>query len=141
MASGKSGLITQYECFRGNPSDEGMLSDVVDVHQKQHQQAPWHLSGDRRFFSAKNERLAYETGVKRVSICKPGYRSKERKAIEKERWFRKLQRFRAGIEGIISGLMRAYGLKRCNWKGWEAFKSYVGLSIVTFNLQKIASLL
>jgi len=49
-------------------------------------------------------------------------------------------RFRAGIEGLISVLMRAYGLKRCNWKGWEAFESYVGLSVVTYNLQKIASL-
>ena len=75
-----------------------------------------------------------------LSICKPGYRSKARKQIEKQRWFKKLQRFRAGIEGIISVLMRAYGLKRCLWKGWEAFQSYVGLGIVTFNLQKIAQL-
>ena len=99
------------------------------------------MCSDRRFFSAKNERLAYKSGVKKVSICKPGYRSKDRKKIEKEQWFKKLQRFRNGIEGLISGLMRAYGLKRCNWKGWEAFQSYVGLSVVTFNLQKIASLL
>ena len=27
------------------------------------------------------------------------------------------------------------------WKGWEAFQSYVGLSVVTFNLQKIAALI
>jgi len=141
VTSGKSGLITQYQCFRGNPSDEGMLPNVLATHQEQYQKAPWHLSSDRRFFSAENERLAYESGVKKVSICKPGYRSKDRKKIEKEQWFKKLQRFRNGIEGIISGLMRAYGLKRCNWKGWEAFQSYVGLSVVTFNLQKIASLL
>lgn len=141
VTSGKSCLITQYQCFRGNPSDEGMLPNVLATHQEQYQKAPWHLSSDRRFFSAENERLAYEFGVKKVSICKLGYRSKDRKKIEKERWFKKLQRFRNGIEGLISGLMRAYGLKRCNWKGWEAFQSYVGLSVVTFNLQKIASLL
>ena len=85
-----------------------------------------------------NEQKAYKQGVKRVSICKPGYRSKQRQQIEKEQWFKNLQRFRAGIEGIISALMRGYGLKRCLWKGWQSFKSYVGLSIVTFNLQKIA---
>lgn len=141
VASGKSGIITQYQCFRGNPSDGSMLPDVLTRHKQQYQKAPWHLSGDRRFFSAENEKIAYESGVKRVSICKPGYRSKDRKKIEKERWFKKLQRFRAGIEGLISGLMRSYGLKRCLWKGWDAFQSYVGLSVVTFNLQKIAKLI
>ena len=141
VTSGKSGLITQYQTFRGNPSDDTMLADIIASHQQQYQQAPWHLSGDRRFFSAENEKQAYESGVKKVSICKPGYRSKERKQLEKEQWFKKLQRFRSGIEGLISGLMRGYGLKRCLWKGWEAFQSYVGLSIVTFNLQKIAQLL
>jgi IS5 family transposase len=62
------------------------------------------------------------------------------KQTEKQRWFKDLQRFRAGIEGIISTLMRAYGLKRCLWKGAESFKTYVGLSVVSFNLQKIAEL-
>lgn len=140
VASGKSGLITQYQTFRGNPSDDTMLADILACHQQQYQKAPWHLSADRRFFSAENEKQAYESGVKKVSICKPGYRSKDRQQLEKEQWFKKLQRFRAGIEGLISGLMRGYGLKRCLWKGWQAFQSYVGLSIVTFNLQKIAQL-
>jgi hypothetical protein len=36
--------------------------------------------------------------------------------------------------------MRGSGLKRCLWKGWQSFQSYVGLAIVTFNLQKIAEL-
>jgi IS5 family transposase len=141
VVSGKSNIITQYETFRGNPSDEGMLMDILDQHQQQYQKAPWNLSGDRRFFSAANEAQAYQSGVKKVSICKPGYRSKDRKQLEKKPWFKRLQHFRAGIEGIISGLMRGYGLKRCLWKGWQAFQSYVGLSIVTFNLQKIAQLL
>ena len=79
-----------------------------------------------------------QQGVKRVSVCKPGYRSKQRQQFEKERWFKNLQRFRAGIEGIISGLMRGLGLKRCTWKGWPAFKRYVALSVVTFNLRKVA---
>ena len=141
LVSGKSSLITQYQTFRGNPSDDSMLSDVLSTHRNQYKQAPWNLSADRRFFSSENEENAHKAGVKKVSICKPGYRSNVRKQIEKEPWFKKLQRFRAGIEGLISVLMRAYGLKRCNWKGWQAFESYVGLSVVTYNLQKIASLL
>ena len=141
ITTAKSGLITQFEVFRGNPDDANMIPDILAIHQKQYGHAPDKLCGDRRFFSLDNEQLAYQEGVKKVSICKPGYRSKDRKQIEKERWFKTLQRFRAGIEGIISALMRSYGLKRCFWKGWEAFQSYVGLSVVTFNLQKIAQLI
>lgn len=141
IASGKSGIITQCRCFRGNPSDGDMVPNILGNHKKQYGKSPWAFAGDRRFFSADNEKAAYASGVKRVSICKPGYRSKDRQKIEKQRWFRRLQRYRAGIEGLISGLMRAYGLDRCSWKGWEAFQSYISLSVVTFNLQKIGSLL
>jgi len=141
FSTGKSGIITQYETFRGNPCDGSMLPDILTTHEKLYGQYPKYLAGDRRFFSIDNEKLAYEKGVAKVSICKPGYRSKDRIEIEKKPWFKKLQKFRAGIEGIISALMRGYGLKRCLWKGWEAFKSYVGLSVVTFNLQKMATFL
>jgi len=141
IATAKSGLITQYKVFRGNPDDAHMIPDILSNHQNQYGQPPQSLCGDRRFFSSDNEKEAYKTGVEKVSICKPGYRSKDRKQIEKQRWFKALQRFRAGIEGIISALMRSYGLKRCLWKGWESFQSYVGLSVVTFNLQKIAALI
>jgi IS5 family transposase len=141
FATGKSGLITHYETFRGNPSDSGMVTEVLSAHHTQYGRAPHSLSGDRRFFSAANEQIAYGSGVQSVCINKPGYRSKARKELERETWFKKLKRFRAGIEGIISTLMRSFGLSRCLWKGWESFRSYVGLSVVTFNLRKIATLL
>jgi IS5 family transposase len=140
FTTGTSGLITQYESFRGNPDDRQMLEAVLARHQHQYGQGPKALSADRRFFSAANENRARQCGVERISINKPGYRSTVRRQLEKERWFKNLQRFRAGIEGILSALMRGYGLKRCIWKGWQSFQSYVGLSVVTFNLQKIAAL-
>ena len=141
FATGKSGLITQYQVLRGNPGDNELWPEMLDKHKRQFGSAPHMLCADRRFFSAENEKTAYGQGVKRVSIVKPGYRSAQRRHLEKQRWFKKLQRFRAGIEGIISGLMRGLGLKRCMWKGWQSFKKYVSLSVVTFNMRKIAALL
>ena len=138
IATAKSGLITQYQTLSGNPDDAELFPNVLQTHQQQYGRSPHNICADRRFFSPDNEEKAYKDGVKRVSICKPGYRSKERQRTEKQRWFKTLQRFRAGIEGLISTLMRAYGLKRCLWKGSESFKSYVGLSVFSFNLQKIA---
>lgn len=94
-----------------------MLPVVLARYRQQYGRGPEALSADRRFYSADNESTASQCGVKRLSINKPGYRSQDRIQFEKERWFKDLQRFRAGIEGIISGLMRGYGLKRCLWKG------------------------
>ena len=124
-----------------SPSVSGMPPEVLYTHYTQYGKVPTSLSGDRRFFSAANEHMAYGSGVQKVCISKPGYRSKARKELEREPWFKKLKRFRAGIEGIISTLMRSFGLSRCLWKGWESFRSYVGLCVVTFNLRKIAALL
>jgi len=98
-----------------------MLQQILVTHEKQYGRVPDKLCGDRRFFSVENEHSAYRSGVNRVGICKPGYRSKARQQLEKTLWFKKLKRFRADIEGIISTLMRSFGLDRCLWKGWESF--------------------
>lgn len=140
FVTGKSGLITQYRTYQGNPGDNTMVKDILENHIKQFSSVPRKFAGDRRFFSADNEAYAKEAGVLKMSICKPGYRSTERKETEKKSWFKALQKFRAGIEGTISALMRGCGLKRCLWKGWRSFQSYVGLSVLTFNLRKLATI-
>ena len=48
------------------------------------------------------------------------------------------QRFRAGIEGTISVLKRAYRLLRCPYRGFKNFASSVGLSIFCHNLVLLA---
>lgn len=141
FATGATGLITQYAVFRGNPADNTMLPDILRIHCQHYGAAPDSLSADRRFFSEDNETRATTRGIKNVCIAKPGYRSAARQEFERQPWFRKLKRFRAGIEGVISTLLRRFGLTRCLWKGWESFRSYVGLSVATFNLQKIAALI
>jgi len=140
LAAGKSGLITQYATLRGNPCDGEFLPRLIETHKTQFDRVPASLAADRRFFSADNEAYARKARVRRLSIVKPGKRSTLREAFEKQPWFRRLQNFRAGIEGLISALMRGCGLKRCLWKGLRSFESYVGLGIVTFNLRRIAQL-
>jgi IS5 family transposase len=76
ITSGKSGLITQYASFRGNPDDGQMLPAVLTKHQHQFGRGPTALSADRRFYSADNESQARQCGVRRLSINKPGYRSR-----------------------------------------------------------------
>ena len=52
--------------------------------------------------------------------------------------YRRLRDFRAGIEGLISFLKRAFGLRRCTWRGEQSFASYVQASVLTANLLTLA---
>ena len=137
-ATGRSGLVTYYEVFDGNPGDNEVLERALDDHVRLFGQVPKHLTGDRRYHSQANEQMAHEKGVERVALPKPGRLNKARTWLQRQPWFRRLLRWRAGIEGNLSTLLRTFGLKRCFWKGWESFKAYVGLSVLTYNLRLLA---
>ena len=64
--------------------------------------------------------------------------SRERQQHERQRWFRRGFRFRAGIEGRIHVLQRDYGLERCRDHGEAGMARWVGWGIVTHNLAQLA---
>ena len=70
-----------------------------------------------------------------------GHKTAERAAYEHSRAFKRGQRFRAGIEGRISVLMRGRGLRRCLLEGRERFEVFVGAAVLANNLLRIADLL
>lgn len=69
--------------------------------------------------AAKKRRNPYREllQVTEEVIVKPGKLSEKRRSWQNLPWFKKQQRFRAGIEGNLSTLLRKFGLKRCLWKG------------------------
>lgn len=136
FTTGRSGLITHYAVVRGNPGDDTLVASMLEHHKERFGKAPRALTGDRRFYYA--ETVAREAGIEKIALPKPGVRNLLRRALEKSRWFRRLLRFRAGIEGVLSTLLRAFALKRCLWKGWPSFQSYVGLGVVAYNLRCLA---
>jgi transposase, IS5 family len=81
-------------------------------------------------------------GVTTISIPqRGGTRTPQREACERSRAFKDGQRFRAGIEGRISVLMRGRGMKRCLAQGAEHFELFVGAAVLANDLMKIAELL
>jgi len=142
VATGASGLVLQYKVCEGNPPDSDLFEGILKKHVEQFGKGPREFTGDRRFYHDENEKLAKECPycVERLAIPKPGRRSAQRVAFEKQRWFKKLMRFRAGIKGGLSTLLRCFGLGRCLWRGIESFKAWAGLSFFAWNLRKIAAL-
>lgn len=138
IATGRSGLIVRYEVLEGNPSDGEILERALEDHIELFGKPPQRLTADRRYHSAENEKVARKLGVEQVALPKPGRLSEIRRAVQKAPWFRRLMRFRAGIEGNLSTLLRSFGLSRCLWKGWRSFQAYVGFGVFTYNLRLMA---
>jgi IS5 family transposase len=138
IATGRSGMITRYAVLEGNPCDGDILASAVEDHIRLFGKAPKRLTADRRYHSEKNEQMARGAGVEQVALPKPGRLSHVRQKLQKAPWFRRLMRFRAGIEGNLSTLLRSFGLGRCLWRGWRSFKSYIGLGVLTYNLRLLA---
>jgi IS5 family transposase len=127
-------LITHYEVLEKRPADSTLLIPSVEQHIQQFGHAPVALAADPGFFSAANEAAVEALGVKRVSIPSNGKPGKQRKEKQKKRWFKKLQKWRAGCEGRISVLKRRHGLDRSRYRGLDGMKRWVGLGVIADNI-------
>jgi IS5 family transposase len=141
FAETEGGIVSEWRLLDGNPPDERQVLPSLRHHRRLFGRAPRELSGDRALHSATNERQARALGVKRVSLPKPGYKTKTRQRYERQRWFRAAQRFRAGIEGRISQLRRARHLNRCLNHGVTGLERWVGWGVIANNLAVIATYL
>jgi IS5 family transposase len=132
------GIISRYQILDGNPSDDQHVAPTLAQHQRLFGQPPDLFAGDRGVHSAENELTAQLLGVKQVALPQPGARSAARQKHESQEWFQEAKRFRAGIEGRISGLKRHGYLGQCPDKGEAGFGRWIGWGILTANLATIA---
>jgi len=141
LAESGQGLITDYRVLDGNPGDETQVAPLLDRHRELFA-TPLALGAmDRGFFSPLALKACAAAGVGVECIPQRGGRkTPERAAYEKSRPFRAGQRFRAGIEGRISVLLRGRGMKRCLLHGRERFELFIGAAVLANNLLILAAL-
>jgi IS5 family transposase len=130
-------IIIAYEVYDQRPQDKDLLVPAVQLHEQRLDRAPELVAGDAGFYSAQGEATVQGMGVKRVSIPNHSTKSTERRRHQRQRWFRKGQKWRTGCEGRISVLKRRHGLNRCRYKGRAGMKRWVGLGIISDNLINI----
>jgi IS5 family transposase len=135
------GIISGFRILEGNAGDEAQLKPALEDHLRLFGKPPELVAADRNVHSKENERLAKEMGVKKVCLPKAGKKSAEREEHERQRWFKRARKFRAGIEGRISLMKRRDHLGRCRDKGEEGFGRWVGWGVLTANLSTIAQTL
>jgi IS5 family transposase len=128
------GIISTYEVPPENPADVTLLKDGVKGHRRLFRKRLKAMTGDRGLYSRANEDWLKDIGVRQVSIPARGKVSQERRQYQRQSWFKRLQRFRAGSEARISLLKRKFGLRRSLMRGDAGTKIWVGQGIFTHNL-------
>ena len=134
-------IVTIFEVFDKRPADSALLIPAIAQHQQRLGVVPRLAAGDAGFFSVANETGAQKLGVAQVAVPFLGTQSVQRRKRQKERWFRKAQRWRIGCEGRISVLKRRHGLRRCLYKDNAGMHRWVGLGVIADNLINIGRVL
>ena len=128
------GIITTYQAVEDNSPDTALLKSAVRGHRRLFRKRLKAVAADRGFYSRENDEWLREGGVKQIAIPVRGKAGKERCLEQKQSWFRRLQRFRAGAEARISLLQRKFGLRRSLMWGNPGAGIWVGQGIFAHNL-------
>ena len=137
LTGGGSNLIIDCLITKGNPADGTLTERMLERQKEIYNRYPLKVALDGGFASKENLNIAKGMGIKDVCFAKK--RGLKVDDMCRSEWvYRRLKRFRAGIESGISWIKRCFGFARCNWKGLRSFKSYVWASIVSANLLTIA---
>ncbi len=137
LTVGASSLVVDLVIEDGNPADstlvERTIDRTIDIYGKPARQ----IALDGGFASRANLAAAKDRGVK--DVCFSKRRGMAVTDMVKSTWvYKRLWRFRAGVEGVISFVKRGFGLGRCTWRGEQGFKSYAWASVVACNLLILA---
>jgi IS5 family transposase len=124
-------FITDYETYRHRRADCELTEEVIERHEGLFGETPEVLAADMGFCPATEK---YEELQERVGTLAIPRRMRDLADAVLRMW----RSFRAGIEGTISGLKRAFRLARCHYRGFKRFASAVGLGVLCHNLVVLA---
>jgi transposase, IS5 family len=137
VAEDERGFIADHRLEQGNPPDGPQLVPAVERVAAVTGHAPGTVVADRGFGTAANDQAIEALGVKRVGLQRTGTPGKARRALEQSRAFRRLRNWRVGIEARISHLKRSFGLRRTRLRRLGGARTWVGLAIFAYNLQRM----
>jgi len=111
----------------------GTVTEVITVTGR----PPGTVVGDRGFGTAANDAALAELGIARIGLARTGTPGKARRELERTRVFQRMCNWRIGIEARISQLKRSSGLRRTRLRRLPGAKTWVGLGIFAYNLQRM----
>jgi IS5 family transposase len=138
LAKEERGLICDHQHQRGNPPDAPQLrKPAVQPVAVVTGRPPETVTADRRFGTAANDQALEALAVRHIGLQRNGIPGKARLALGRTRAFRRLRKWRVGIEARISHLKRSFGLRRTRLRRLGGAKTWVGLGIFAYHLQRM----
>jgi IS5 family transposase len=126
--------IHHYDVMKQRIEDKELLLPAIEAHKEMFGEYPNVLSTDKGFYESMEQIHSLEKIIPVVSISKKGRRTQAEYERETTEAFMDGQRFRAGSEGSISVLKRAFKLGKCFFKGFKNYAASVGFSVLCHNL-------
>lgn len=133
-------FIHHYKVSPHQENDKDLIEPTLKAHNQLFEIDPDVLATDKGFYENMKQILKLEETITTVSICKKGRRNQAEYERESTEAFKDGQRFRAGCEGSISVLKRAFKLGRCLFKGYKNYAASVGCAVFCHNLVLLTKL-
>jgi IS5 family transposase len=137
VAEDERGFIADHQVEQGNPPDAPQLLPSVQRVVAVTGRPPGTVVADRGSGTAANDQAVAALGVRRVGLQRTGTPGTARLVVERTRRFRRLHNWRVGIEARISHLKRSFGLRRTRLRRLSGARTWVGLGIFAYNLQRM----
>jgi IS5 family transposase len=133
-------FISDYEVMRVKKSDNDLVDPILENHKKAFGTYPDKFAADKGFHESteKTEKLEEDIGL--ACIPKKGRRTLLQLLKEHSPDFLAMQRFRAGAEGSISALKRAFGMERCLLRTFNTFAASMGCIVFCYNLTLLSTM-
>jgi len=131
LTQSKEKLITDYVVLEKNCSDDELLPLVIERHEARYGRRLESVAADKGFCP---DAETYEDLEEQVGYLGVPRRTRDFGDAPMGVW----QQWRAGIEGTISCLKRAFRLSRCCFRGFKNFASAVGSAVFCHNLTILA---
>lgn len=136
----KEKFISFYSVEEKSRHDIHMGDEALKDHKKKFGTYPNGVAADKNYYGGPEHTAKWEKRIEHYAVGKKGRRDEEETAREHSIVFRLLQKFRAGCEGSISVLKRAFGLIRCLNRGFNSFASSIGNIVFCHNLVVLSRL-
>ena len=120
-------------------SDVDMPDKIASFMKDNFEQTPINSWSFDRNFGSKENRENLQKKVECLVMPRKGKLSKKQKEKENQKEFKKHRRKHATVEANINQL-ECLGAGKCPDKGIQAFKRYVGLSVIAYNIHRIGRL-
>ena len=133
LATQENGFITYLNIEKGNPADCTLYLPVINASWQDYDTVATTVVADGCYVSHANVDAAKDLGVKRTVFNKPAGLNYTDMGVKKKT-FKLWKNFRAGIEGNISELKRAFGASKALWKYKDGFDAFVWSSTLCYNL-------